>query len=178
MIKRIIGYTLVVLGFVIFCFFRRYTRDSIPYSIVIFIVGAAILLIGAFIIFKGVSLKEQEPSKQFKKSIADLKENGEKIQVDLLKCGIKENDYSIERRDRMASRYDIDIKVKQVEMNQTILIFLHNHENIEEKFISPVIPRTGDDLRIKLYLTKTTYLYVDKNDRTKYYFDLDFLNAT
>ncbi len=142
-------------------------------------------IIGWYILRYGLKFKQLKAIQKQEEFIADLKENGEKITVDLTQCEIKENDYSEMRlpdgrreadlSDFEASSYNESAGEKLTEIDQTVFIYTNRHNGHEETFISPVIPRTGDDLRIKLYLTKTTSLYVDKNDRTKYYFDMGFL---
>lgn len=44
-----------------------------------------------------------------------------------------------------------------------------------KRFISRVIPKDKVSLSFYLDQQKQTILYVDKTDRNKYYFDLDFL---
>jgi hypothetical protein len=143
---------------------------------------------------KGKTFKEYKDIKKVKELVDDLKATGEKIEIPLNECEIKENNYS-EERDRYRSGdiqgleprfegdiqfwnglYDSSYNVKMVDVNQSVLIYKHLHNGVEEKFISKVIPRTKQDLNFKFYLQKKTFLYVDKNNRKRYYFDLEFLN--
>ncbi len=186
MVKRVIAYILFAIGFVIIAFFRNYHGTIIPYPFVIWLIGLSMWFFGWRVLRYGEKFKQLREDEKQKKFIDDLKENGEKIQVDLTQCEIKENDYSEMRlpdgrreadlSDFEAESYSESSGEKLTEIDQTVFIFKHLHNGIEEKFYSPVIPRTGDDLKIKLYLHKTTTLYVDKTDRSKYFFDLDFLN--
>jgi hypothetical protein len=68
--------------------------------------------------------------------------------------------------------------VKQVQITQTIIIFLNQNTRTgkTEQFISRVIAKDKITLSVYLDRQKQTTLYVDKTNRECYYFDLDFLN--
>jgi hypothetical protein len=73
--------------------------------------------------------------------------------------------------------------IKNVEiMNviQTVIIFRFENPitGIKERFVSRVLPKDKITLMIYLDKQKQTYLYVDKINREKYYFDLSFLNES
>ena len=123
--------------------------------------------------------------------VGQLKKNGERIIADLSKCEIKSNDYS-EEKERFTSgalgtSYESDIQalnhllgdemanVKTVEIYQSVLIYKHNYMGKIKTFIGGIIPIEGSTLLFKLDNQKTAYIYVDKQDAWKYYFDLDFL---
>jgi len=181
--KRILGYILCALGFIIILFFKKYAGNSIPYPVLILPTGAILLFIGVILLWVTPTYGEYKATQKLKNSETDLQENGEKIQVDLTQCEIKENDYYDTQL--VAGKRSSDLSTdplirnaeieKQTEVDQAVFIYTHRHSAHEEKFNSPVIHRTGDDLKIALFLQKTTTLYVDKTDRSKYYFDLDFL---
>ncbi|MFN9998232.1 MAG: hypothetical protein ACK52X_01265, partial [bacterium] len=65
---------------------------------------------------------------------------------------------------------------ERVQVNQAVLIFENSHNGKTEKFVSRVIPFDRVTLLFKLDNQKEISLYVDKNDRSKYYFDLEFLS--
>ncbi len=180
MSKRIIAYILFALGFVLYVFCARF-RGEISFRIILVIIGMIMHIVGYRMIKSGLTFKQVKAAKRLKKIISDLKEDGEKILVDLSTCEIIGNDYYVEvNRDStgqvalLDAMYDKGIMSVNKEIDETQFIFTHQRNGFSEKFVSPVIPRTRDDLRIKLYLVKTTTLYVDKADRSKYYFDLDF----
>jgi len=193
MAKRIIAYFLFGIGTIIYIFSAKYT-GALPYRIIFWATGIIMYIIGYRIIKYGPSFRKQKALKRLQEIISDLKENGEKIVVDLSKCEIRENNYyeneeewdDIDSADFLSLNFARQfnflnqlaynpIRAKDGEIDQTELLYVHNHKGVEEKFHSNVIPRSSDDLRIKLYLVKTTSLYVDKKDRSRYYFDLDFL---
>ncbi len=188
--KGILGILLTVLGILTFIYFMHDSLHIVPYpyNVVLQIFGNVIAVFGIYFALKGfanrIDLKDRRKFNTFKK---DLMENGEKIEVDLTKCEIKENAYSEEvgndyevqmgmiNTQLLDSIYDNDRATKSIEIDQTRLVFSYIHNGADEKFISPIIPKSAFDLNIKIYLHKTTSLYVDKNDRARYYFDLDFL---
>ncbi len=185
MVKRILGFILCILGFIVIIFFTKYLGNIIPYPKMILPIGAIMLLIGSILLGSTPTFRQLKTDRKLKASANNLIENGKKINVDLTQCEIKENDYyDMKLVENYKGAVDLpeDIETrdaqiaKRTEVDQTVFIFKHEHNGVEEKFYSPVIPRTGDDLKIKLYLHKTTTLYVDKTDRSKYFFDLDFLN--
>lgn len=189
MIKRILGITLTVLGFLSFYIIGSHKGNILPnpYDAVLQILCNAIGIFGIYLAAKGYSYKDLKARKNFEAFKKELIENGEKIEVDLSKCEIKENNYFVEGGNQyefqiggidtqfMDSIYNNDRAIKSVEIDKTRLIFSHDYNGTDEKFISPIITRSAFDLNIKIYLHKTTNLYVDKNNRKRYYFDMSFL---
>jgi hypothetical protein len=176
MIKRILPYILFCCAFV---------------SVTFFAIGLLCFLAGWILLGSTNKLKDQAAKKEIRKMVDQLKENGDKIIVDLLKCEIKSNDYS-EEQDRftsgiLATSYESDIQawnnllgdemanVKMVDIYQTVLIYRHHYMSQDKTFISEIISTEHTTLLFKLDNQKTTFIYVDKQDSSKYYFDLDFL---
>jgi hypothetical protein len=58
-------------------------------------------------------------------------------------------------------------------------VFIFQHENTRtgtfERFVSPVIPKDKITLSFYFDRQRQTTLYVNKTDRSHYYFDLKFL---
>ena len=195
--RRILAYTLLIFGLLTVTFFRKYSGDIIPYPFLFWLLGF-VMFLGGFMLLRYIpSTKEFNIQKQVNKLIADLKENGEIIKVDLKKCELKEHNY-IEERERYEDKNELltlDIErqiqfwdalggnsmrnVEQIQINQTVIIYsyLNNHTGQEEKFISRVISKDKVTLAYYLSEQKQTTLYVDKTNRTHYYFDLDFLTT-
>jgi hypothetical protein len=63
----------------------------------------------------------------------------------------------------------------QIEVDQAVLVYKHIKDGKEERFNSPVIPKNRETLLFKLMAQKTTTIFVDQQDRSKYYFDVAFL---
>ncbi len=194
MVRRISAYILFGLGFLTVTFFRTYSGTIIPYPFLFWLIGLLMFWCGWALLRWTPTIKEQQETVRLKKLIDDIKTNGEKIKVDLLKCEIKQNNYIVEKEKHGTGSYittlDIehDIQVwnaltdsikntDRVQVNQVVLIFDNSRNGKTEKFVSSVIPIDRVTLLFKLDKQKETTLYVDKNNRSKYHFDLDFLSA-
>lgn len=194
MIRRILAYILFGLGFLTVTFFRKYSGTIIPYPFLFWLIGLLMFWGGWLLLRRTLTNKEQQDAERIEKLIGDIKTNGEKIVVDLAKCDIKQNDYVEEREKYGTGNYvtTLDIErdiqawdaltdstrnTKKVQVNQAVLIFNNNHNGKTERFVSRVIPFDRVTLLFKLDAQKETTLYVDRNDRNKYYFDLDFLSV-
>jgi hypothetical protein len=194
MVRKIIAYILFVLGAIIVLFFRHYRGNLIPfeYSIIYYLIGTGMWLGGYFLLRSKENGKNTKQAIELRKLVDEIKITGEKIVVNLEECEIKENSYTEEvdkyRNETMTTPsiigdiqfwdglYDSRYNSKMVDVNQSVLIFKYLHNGVEEKFISKIIPRTKEDLKFKLYFQKNTLLYVDRNNRKRFYFDLSFLN--
>jgi hypothetical protein len=194
--RRILAYFLFGLGFLTLTFFKHYTGELIPYPFLFWLIGLALFAGGFLFLRYTPDGKELEMRKKLVATIADLKNNGEKIQVDLSKCEIKEHSYSEEKqrygRDNEFLTLSIEREiegwntlgggawrnVEQVQVRQSVLIYERQdpRSGVVEKFMTRVIPK--DKITLSFYLDKQqhTSLYVDKGNRGRYYFDLDFLS--
>src|ERR1700683_5063084 len=92
--KRILGYILCILGFIVILFFNRYLGNIIPYPKMILPIGGILLVVGSVLLGATPTYRQLKAEQKLKNSSNNLIENGEKIQVDLTQCEIKENDYS------------------------------------------------------------------------------------
>jgi hypothetical protein len=194
MVRRISAYILFGLGFLTVTFFRKYSGTIIPYPFLFWLIGLSMFWGGWALLRWTPTIKEQQDTDRLKKLIDDIKTNGEKIKVDFSKCDIKQNNYVEEKEKYGTGSYitTLDIErdiqawnaltdstrnTERVQVNQAVLIFDNSHNDKTEKFVSRVIPFDRVTLLFKLDKQKQTTLYVDKNDRSKYYFDLEFLSA-
>ncbi len=195
--RRIIAYFLIGLGLLTIIFFRKYSGELIPYPFLFWLIGLALFWGGFLFLRYTPSTKDISVQKQITTLIEDLKENGEKIQVNLTECELRENNY-IEEKEKYGHKNELltlDIEreiqglnalaggsmrnVEQVQIKQTVIIFskLNIRSGKTEKFISRVIPKDKITLAFYLEKQKQTTLYVDKSNRERYYFDLDFLTT-
>jgi hypothetical protein len=195
--RRIIAYLLIVLGLLTIIFFRKYSGELIPYPFLFWLIGLAMFLGGLIFLRYTPSSKDISVQQQIAKFIEDLKEHGERIQVNLTECELRENHY-IEEKEKYGHKNELltlDIEreiqglnalaggsmrnVEQVQIKQTVIIFskLNIRSGQTEKFISRVIPKDKITLSFYLEKQKQTTLYVDKSNRERYYFDLDFLTT-
>ncbi|MFT3702624.1 MAG: hypothetical protein QM802_09650 [Agriterribacter sp.] len=196
MAKRIAAYTLIILGILTFLYFRNYSGELIPYPSLFWSLGIAILAGGVLLLRLTPSPAASKTQKQLASIIADLKNNGEKISVDLTQCELKEQNY-VKEKEKKTSGYDTLLmfddewhtgdfsallptnNVEQVQVVETVIIFstMNNRTGETERFVSRTIPK--DKITVAFYLEqqRQTTLYVDKTNRERYYFDLDFLNS-
>lgn len=194
MVRRITAYLLFGLGFLTVTFFRKYSGTIIPYPFLFWLIGLLMFWGGWALLRWTPTIKELQDTERLKKLIDDIKTNGEKIKVDFSKCDIKQNNYVEEKEKYGTGSYittlDIERNIQawnaltdstrnteRVQVNQAVLIFENSHNGKTEKFVSRVIPFDRVTLLFKLDKQKETSLYVDKNDRSRYYFDLEFLSA-
>lgn len=191
-LRRILAYILFGLGFITVTFFRNYKGSFISHEFLYWLVGLFFLLIGWAILRYTPPINEQLRKEQVAKMISDLKINGEKIKIELSKCELKSNDYSEEREipsdKALTTSYTNDMKainiltgnemdnVQIVNVFQSILIYNNKYMGKTETFTSGIIPTEHTTLLFKIASQKTTFIYVDKLDRSKYYFDLEFLS--
>lgn len=191
---KTISYTLFGLGALTILFFRNYSGDVIPYPNLIYLIGIAFFIIGIIILRKIPSNKQKQEFEKIKAEIQNLKTNGIKINVDLLKCSIKENHY-FEEKDKYGSEnyittFELERNIQavnilfgnsidnseKVQVLQTVLIYSANLNRETTTFISRTLPFDRINLLFKFEKQKETVLYVDKKDSKNYYFDLDFLD--
>ncbi len=194
--RRIIAYILFGLGILTITFFRKYSGEIIPYPFLFWLLGIAMFFGGFLFLRYTPSRKELTIQKQISEMISDLKENGERILVDLSQCELKEHNY-FEEKERYGHKtelltLDIEREIQawnsisgssmgnfeQVQVKQTVMVYLraNNQTGKTEKFISRIIPKDKVTLAFYLNQQKQTTLYVDRVDRNRYYFDLDFLS--
>jgi len=195
--RRILAYTLFGLGFLTVTFFRKYSGELIPYPFLFWLLGLSMFWGGLLFLRYTPTTSDINAQKKIAETIKDLKTNGEKIIVDLTKCELKGNSYTDEREkyghqnELLTLGFEREIQtwnslgrgsmrnIEQVDVAQTVIIFskLNSRTGATEKFISRVINK--DEITLSFYIErqKQTTLYVDKTDRQRYYFDLDFLNS-
>lgn len=147
------------------------------------ILWIVLYFIGKRIVKKISDRKQAQLELQWQEKLANFKENAEVLIVDLNKCDIKSNQYVLEIDGHINGELPeafIDLpsvaykNVRKVNVDQSIIVYKHN---TNEVFKSRVLPIGKESLLFLLDAQKVTKLYVDKADRTKYYFDLDFLNS-
>jgi len=193
--RRILAYFLFISGFLTVTFFKHYSGDLIPYPFLFWVLGL-VLFAGGFLFLRYTpDSKELNIRKRLVETINGLKNNGERIQVDLSQCEIKEHNY-MEEKDKYGHNNEfltLNIEkeiqgwnilsgdgwrnVEQVQIRQSVLIYeKQNPRNgMVERFVTRVIPKDKVTLSFYLDKQKKTTLYVDKENRERYYFDLDFL---
>jgi hypothetical protein len=192
--KRITAYICISLGALIYLFFKYYNGELIPYPFLFWLFGIGLALFGLYLLSISSSVKKFKTDNTIKQQIEDLKLKGEKISVDLNAVEIKRNDYFEEpdqgnttltedlllpnyrsKIDLLDDLYGEPRKSEQVEIDQAVLIFKQIKNGKEERFLSSIIHKDKETLLFRLMAQKTTTLYVDRENRSKYYFDIGFL---
>jgi len=194
MAKRIIAYTVFVLGFLTYVFFRHYNGQSVPYPFAFWVIGISMLIGGTWLLRRTPTIQQSKEADAANKFIADLKANGDKIKVDLDKCEVKENNYSEERL-RNDSHADDAIPIDEekkteywtnslyrnndrvvVQINQTVVTGEAMRFGMPFRFRSKVLRYDRETLLFKMFAQKETTLYIDRDDQEKYYLDMEFLS--
>jgi hypothetical protein len=193
--RRIVAYAFFGLGFLTVTFFRSYTGNLIPYPFLFWVIGLVMFWVGFLFLRTTLTTKQMADRNKLKQLIDELKTTGQKIDVSFDNCEIKEHNYTEEQNiyghenDILTLGVEHQMQglnalgndrrnVKQVHVYQSVIVFRYNNtrNGKTERFMSRVIPK--DKLSLSFYLDnkKQTTLYIDKTNREKYYFDLDFLN--
>jgi len=174
---------MLVLGILTYLFFRHYNGSFIPYPIVWYFGAILMILIGILLIKSAITKGNKEIEDNFKKEIEKFKLNSEKIPVDLNNCLIKTNNYTEQiekesgyRAQTLDALYDSSKNVESVNVYNAVLIFETEINGQKEKFYSPTINKEEITLRFLLDRQKETFIYVDKGNRKRYYFDIEFLD--
>jgi hypothetical protein len=194
--RRILAYILFALGFLTIGFFRTYHGTLFSHPFLYWLLGFSMFVGGLLFLRYTPTTNQLKNRKKIEEQIAFLKQVGTAIDVDLTRCEIKEHTYTEEQnrysRDNELLTLGVEREieglnaigggswrnVKQVEVKQSVIIFLYEDPSAgtKEKFISRVIPKDKVTLGFYLERKEHTTLYVDKTDRKNYYFDLDFLS--
>jgi len=184
LIKTILGFFLILIGLLAFLFFRKYSGDLIPYPVIWYFVGILFMIIGFLLVKSGLASHDKRVIKDLSVEINNFKLTADKIKVDLNNCKIRINNYT-EQVEKVKSYkaqtfdafYDSSKNIENVNINQAVLIFETDKFGQRAKYFSPTIYKDEITLRFLLDRQKETFIYVDRDNRSKYYFDLEFLNA-
>jgi hypothetical protein len=148
----------------------------------LYIFGTGALLMVPIVILLLIERFKSQPHPEDIKYILDLKQTGIRVPVDLTKCKIISNNWTIQKPEKT---------------NQTILfneITGNSHENQlttdatlsriqfttlvnghEKTFTSPTIAKDRTTLHFLCEIQKETSIYIDRDNSKYYFFDLDFL---
>jgi ABC-type transport system involved in multi-copper enzyme maturation permease subunit len=175
MVKKLSGYCLAGIGLLGFIYFKSYKGNTIPLPILWIILSLVIAAIGAYLIVSARLNKQVEKSTESSAKLSRIKENGERILIDLDNCEFKTssiaqlNTESFSRIQMIDALYDPNRN--HVENNSTVTYIIYKHKTGDtiEKFVSKPFPI--DDTTLKYYISQNKIvLYVDRFDRAKYFF--------
>jgi hypothetical protein len=181
-LKSVLGYALMVAGVLAFVFFRNYRGEAIPNPNFWYILSIGIVVLGFFVVRNNRSRKLKVEKENLNAEIEEFKMHADKLLVDLNACEIITNNYTehIERSKSSRAQaldfvYDSSYNVEDKDVLQSVIFYETEHEGKKEKFYSHTMYKDEVTLRIKFDRQKETYIYIDKFNRERYYFDLEFL---
>jgi hypothetical protein len=141
------------------------------------------MIIRFLLIKSELSSRDRKVRQNLKAEINNFKLTADKIKVDLNNCKIRANNYTEQvevvknyKAQAFDALYDSSKNIANVNINQAVLIFETDKYGEKERYFSPTIYKDEVTLRFLLDRQKETYIYVDRDNRSKYYFDLEFLN--
>jgi hypothetical protein len=183
LIKAVLGFLFIGIGFLFFLFFGKYKGNLIPYPVFGYIVGILLMVLGYLLVKSGITLNNKKEKQNFNSEIDRFKQSADKIKVNLSDCEILSNNYTEQvekvksyKAQALDSIYDSGKNIEQVDINQTVIVYKTTQYGQKEQFNSSTINKDRITLNFLLAKHKETYLYVDRNNRQKYYFDIEFLN--
>jgi hypothetical protein len=196
MLKRVAAYTLFALGLITIVFFRHYSGELIPYPWIFFVIGFGMFLGGYFLLRYSAPAPSKADLVKLRQLIDHLKANGDRLPVDLNSCDIRSHDYREAKAAHGADNLLVDLTVSSEfralmnhlddhdrtgmqNVQQSVIVFSYANSKTAttERFLSPIIAKDKITLSFYLDRQKQTTLYVDKSNRSLYYFDLDFLKS-
>lgn len=122
--------------------------DNLPRWLILTILGS--IIFGYFLLLINPTIKRKKDTEKI--SNMYLMTYGQKISVDLTKCEVTENSST-----------------------ESILTYIHYLDNNTEKFNTKPIPLDKRVIQSKLNDKKSTFIFVDNKDRTRYFFDIEFI---
>jgi hypothetical protein len=129
----------------------------VPYAWFYLTVILAGVILGFYLYWKA-------KTKIINKNAADLKQSGIGIPVNLMDCAIKHREFYDENEDGTKELKHISILIYKTKINGT-----------ETEFRTPPIYLSKERLVTRIDTQKKTTIYVDPQNRTNYYFDLEFI---
>jgi len=177
--KKILGYLLIITGIVTYLFSQNYSGNFFLYPVFGKSIGIVLLIVGVLLLrIIWVTTKKSE-YKNLQTEIDAFKSKADKILVKLDDCKIIMNNYS-EHIDTIESNseliFDSIKKNENRNVNQAVLIFEKHRKGQTEKYTSQTIYTDEITLRLLLQKQKETFIYFDKSNRNRYYFDIDFIH--
>lgn len=171
---RFTGFLFILLGILVRLLFSNHRPANPPARLFLGFLNIALIPAGILlIIFSYRKRKFRSISKPDDPNFY-LKETGEKIIVPLDDCEFKSHNYEMDLGE-MQSQFEAferpDHHAHTENILQSIAIFQHKKGGRTEIFQSPVFPI--DVISLKAHILRNNLvLYVDRKDRSKYYFEL------
>jgi hypothetical protein len=177
--KSIFGTLLITAGCFIYMFIVNFDGSILSYTPLWLALG---IIVGYIIFVTSKSRKEKIAESRKHDAINRLKQLGKVIKTSIEDCELISNDYFKEipksgnlRVQGWDSLYDSSRTVKNVEIYQTRIVYKPKDTYYNEMYMSPIINKDKETLSFIFPKNKEICIYVDRDDRSKYYFDIDFL---
>tara|TARA_R110002072_G_scaffold287464_5_gene453173 strand:+ start:9364 stop:9951 length:588 start_codon:yes stop_codon:yes gene_type:complete len=180
---NLISIFLILLGLLSILVFRKYKGDFFSYPILWIVLGGISVFVGVFLL---IYLANQKLTsyKNFNNDKVDyLKNNGDKYFIEFDKCDIVfRKEYVNERKKKSSRAYIYDSMYDNSQNNisrvnyQIMLKCSLSIDNKRKVFETRIFNISLDNLKLKMALKKGTYIYINKNKQSDFYFDLNFLN--
>lgn len=181
---RFAGYFICGLGLIVYLFFREYAGSLIPYPLLFWLVGIAMIAGGAFLVRYSYRIAEDRAHVNMKRAIQEFKNASEFTDISFSDCEILRNDYvhEVDRNTHRARAWDALVdetrNTSRQKINQNVLVINHVINGQKHRFYSHTLNIDHDTLLLKLDMKKQTKLYFNSNNLDEYYLDLEFLNET
>lgn len=176
------GLGLCLVGFIFFIFFSKYSGEQIPNPFIWYVSSIMVMIVGFLLLLLEYSSVLSTFKKANQNEVSSLKKRGKKIKVDLSRCQVMFNSFVEEREINASYRVkgfnalgDDRRNVEHIKINKAVLLYEQEIDGKMQKFYSQTIPIDKMTLNILMDRQKQTYIYVDRNDNTDYYFDIEFL---
>ncbi len=149
------------------------------------LIGTGLVILGPKVLNFGGRRRYNKMMGEYYQWVENLKNKGERIEVDLMECEIRRNDYTQESEIYQGHSWQVQAGnalsnpahvTELTHVNQAVIVFQPEREDLLQAYYSPLIGLDQASLMMKLYQHPKTYLYIDKKDNTNYFFDFDFLN--
>jgi hypothetical protein len=172
---RFTGIVLILLGILVRTFFGQQHVTSAPGRLFMNFLNIALIPTGILLfIFSFWQTRKYKPRK-ISDANRHLKETGHKIMVTIDDCEFKSHNYELSLADlpeQFESFEKPDHGTQSGNILQSLAIFTHKTANGTEIFQSPVFPMDIISLKAQI-MRDNLVVYVDPDDHTKYYFELN-----
>lgn len=174
--RLIIGSFLIIVSFLAAFWFRKYNGTLIPYPILLFLACVVIGGGGIWLVYSSLKRSIRRESDQHLAQRLKFKATAEKMKVQFDFCEFKDASYFEEVRDErlglisLASPASLAQKDTAIQRkNKSSLIYRPPQQ--QEEFVSGSFHLDATTLKTYV-LQDRLFLFVDRFDRTKYFFEM------
>jgi hypothetical protein len=151
----------------------------------IFVTGIALIVVPASI-FYIYNWYDSRPKKgeERPRHLSELKITGREINVDLTKCQIKSNSWTVEKErysnykvQALNALVDEEKNIERMDVNLARVEYTTTVDGKRRTFRSTPISKDKQTLHFLLEMKQQTSIYIDRDEPRYYYFDLEFLES-